>query len=346
MNEKNIEALIAQNEKLQAQNEALLAELKKMRNLEMESILDGGTILADEPIKESKEDGKIKEAVNNEKSQIDQVAAGARTITGDVPLIIFVGPADCGKSMVLMSLVEYLRSTHSAYEIEANRRYIPGNEKYEKNCYVFDKILRDNTYTNLKEPLPSTVNEVLVDIKLKSTGERKYRMLEAPGEDFFSKSTPDQPYAHYLKNIISKTRTEKYPIYFVMLLDLHTDNDKLLNDAGLRGLYENRLIEIFKDGYNRDRGDKVILLYNKFDLRDKGFTVASSINQLLDNYYSGIKNEFKYKMVVDFKAYNSPLPYISGKYSKVKNQNGKEQEIYRTDREVTDCANGLWNELT
>ena len=52
-------------------------------------------------------------------------ARGSRTITQSEPLILFVGPASCGKSMVLMSLVEYLdKLSNPDYTIAPNENYI------------------------------------------------------------------------------------------------------------------------------------------------------------------------------------------------------------------------------
>ena len=65
-----------------------------------------------------------------------------RTILGTAPLIVFIGPARCGKSMVLMSLVEYLRANEGSYTVSPNLEYIPNDSQYEQKCERFMEIGR------------------------------------------------------------------------------------------------------------------------------------------------------------------------------------------------------------
>lgn len=274
-----------------------------------------------------------------------------RNIIGDCPLILFISPARCGKSMVLMSLVEYLRSFQKQYAIKPNYDYIPNNDQYRQKCDDFINTLKENAgkKDGWKAPLDGTVDEILVDIKDGQNGPTKYRMLEAPGEDFFSLNNPGNDYADYLKEIISKTREENYPVYYVMLLDLHTDNNNFNNKKdSKRGLYEERLITFFENGYDSKRGDKVVLLYNKIDEAMKTKTQEEALRDLLQEFYTDIKDKLKRRRWVFFKVpvYNGVLPYKSGRWEKKENSEGKTFWMYKTDKESIGYAKKLWEELT
>ncbi len=78
-----------------------------------------------------------------------------RTIIGGAPLIIFIGPARCGKSMVLMSLVEYLRNNLKKYVVTRNYEYIPNDDVYKDKCDQFMRTLQHNANRRdgYKDPL-------------------------------------------------------------------------------------------------------------------------------------------------------------------------------------------------
>ncbi len=270
-----------------------------------------------------------------------------RTIIGGAPLIIFVGPARCGKSMVLMSLVEYLRNNVKRYVIAPNYEYIPNDAAYKGKCDQFMQTLQINAgiRDGYKKPLDGSVDEILLDVRDGKNGPVKFRMLEAPGEDFFSINNPDKPYAQYLNEIISKTRREKYPVYYVMLLDIHTDNNNFndLTDP-TRGAYESRLIEFFDNGYMHSRGDKVVLLYNKIDM---AINKHEAIENLLSSFYPDLRDHFKRRVFVFFNVpcYNGVQPYKTGYWEKQENDEGEKSWQYKTDAESEAYAEELWSSL-
>ena len=270
-----------------------------------------------------------------------------RTIIGNAPLIIFVGPARCGKSMVLMSLVEYLRNKLKKYVVTPNYEYIPNDDSYKSKCDQFMETLQRNAgkRDGYKDPLDGSVDEILLDVRDGKNGPVKFRMLEAPGEDFFSINNPQKPYAQYLNEIISKNRKEKYPVYYVMLLDIHTDNNKFNHPTdSTRGDYESRLIEFFENGYMHSRGDKVVLLYNKIDM---AINKQEALENLLTSFYPDIRDRFKRRVLVFFNVpvYNGVQPYKTGHWEKKENDEGEKSWQYKTDAESEAYAEKLWGTL-
>lgn len=351
MDEQEIKQLIEQNKQLIEQNRQLMALIgqQQIKDPQSKQETSNRTVLGNMGNQHRDKiefNQKPMKSTLSREERLRAAAAGSRTITQKEPLILFVGPASCGKSMILMSLVEYLRSqTTTSYTISANENYILNDSIYLANCEKFMDTLTENANsTGVKLPLDKTVDEVLVDIN--KGGIRKYSMLEAPGEDFFDIGNPKEPYRRYLKNIIQEADC---PIFFVLLLDLHTSNNKF-NDPNdpVRAAYEDRLIEIINDGYKSRRGDKVILLYNKFDLHDKNISDSDAKELLFRKYYKKIKetNAIHYRLLGTKVAERFDfLPYISGKYQFVQDENGNEIEVYKTTKEVTQKVADLWNKL-
>lgn len=284
-------------------------------------------------------------------TNVTQVLGPTVNILGTAPLIVFIGPSGCGKSMVLMSLVEYLNKKNQ-YQIKSNGDFLK-TKAYQENCDYFDKLLtvNANRNDNQKLALPGSRNEIMVDVFENDT--IKYRMLEVPGEHFFKYDNNGNvsPLKEYLGGIFDKNRLDpQYPVYYVFLLDLHTNNDEFLNDRNKRNAYQDRLIEIFNMGYDAKRGDRIILLYNRFDEKKK----EHSLNSLLDTYYTGIKNRFVNNNILKSSAYKL-LPYISGiNFNVVVNQQGNVLtdpstgdvlKQYTNNKDSMKCAENLWKAI-
>lgn len=353
-NQEKIDMLLAQMQEIQAEVSRLQSESKQTE-------MSGSVLGNINPNKESQAPGNIQKptqrSVEQQPQELDRetmllnAARGSRTITQSEPLILFVGPASCGKSMVLMSLVEYLdKLSNPDYTIAPNEYYILHDPDYIANCEKFMRTLELNTNASSgKIPLDKTVNEILIDVKRgASNGQmlRCYSMLEAPGEDFFDIGNPSKPYKSYIKNII---KDAPCPIYFVMLLDLHTPNNNFHdpNDT-VRLAYERRLIEIINDGYQRRRGDRIILLYNKFDKHESAISDKAAMSKLFKIYYKKIKDtDSLYYKVLGERLYPQfeELPYISGEYRPFTDDNGNTYEIYDTTSRVTRTVEDLWKKL-
>ena len=352
-NQEKINMLLAQMQEIQAEVSRLQSE-----NNQTEM---SGSVLGDiNPNKKNQTPGNTQQPnqrpveqpqERDRETKLKITAKADRTITQSEPLILFVGPASCGKSMILMSLVEYLdKLSNPDYTIAPNESYILHDPNYIANCEKFMRTLELNTNASSgKIPLDKTVNEILIDVKRGSSdGQmlRCYSMLEAPGEDFFDIGNPSKPYKSYIKKII---KDAPCPIYFVMLLDLHTKNNNFHDPNDIvRREYERRLIEIINDGYQRKRGDRVILLYSKFDMHDSAISDKAAMSNLFKIYYKKIKEtDSLYYKVLGERLYPQfeELPYISGEYSLFKDDIGITYEIYDTTSRVTRTVEDLWKKL-
>lgn len=338
----------------------LEAEVSRLQSEDNQSALSGSVLGNINPNKKNQTSGNTQQPnqrpveqpqERDRETMLTKTSKAERTITQSEPLILFVGPASCGKSMILMSLVEYLdKLSNPDYTIAPNESYILHDPNYIANCKKFKRTLELNTNASSgKIPLDKTVNEILIDVKRgSSNGQmlRCYSMLEAPGEDFFDIGNPSKPYESYIKKII---KDAPCPIYFVMLLDLHTKNNNFHDPNDIvRREYERRLIEIINDGYQRKRGDRVILLYNKFDMHDSAISDKAAMSNLFKIYYKKIKEtDSLYYKVLGERLYPQfeELPYISGEYSLFKDDNGITYEIYDTTSRVTRTVEDLWKKL-
>jgi hypothetical protein len=132
-------------------------------------------------------------------------------------------------------------------------------------------------------------------------------------------------------------------------LDLHTPNNNFHDPAdSVRLAYERRLIDIINEGYKRTRGDKVILLYNKFDMHDSAISDSAAMNQLFRTYYKKIRDtDSLHYRVLGERLYPQfeELPYISGEYHKHTDDEGNSYEVYDTTARVTRTVEDLWKKL-
>ena len=275
-------------------------------------------------------------------------------IVGKAPVIIFIGPASCGKSTVLVSLAEYLSRPGGGFTVEPNKGFYPNDRQYEDICDKFSKILKVNVGTrsgDFKKAMPKTNYSILVDVK--ERGVTKFRMLEAAGEDFFDPDKMDNAgncpaVASYIDTITQKERVYRYPIYYVMLLDLYTnkrDNVRcLLHNDTLRKEYENRLLWLYN---RRRRGDKVILLYNKYDEHD--MSQNPDWKEFLMSKYSTVDAGMKKSLlgIISYKGYNALLPYVAGiNFHDEIDKEGNQEHVYQVNGTVMKSAKDLWPALT
>ena len=248
--------------------------------------------------------------------------------------------------MVLMSLVEHITSPAMGYSVYPHTNFIPGDDNYATNCDVFMNILQKNAAVmdnQYKDALPGSLNVVVLDVV--KNGLRKYQLLEAPGEDFISLVDPNRPSPAYLQTLIDPDNLTNNPVYYVFLLDLHSVNTNYLNDPVARGYYEQRIIDIYQNLYNRRRGDKIILLYNKFDMRDR--LDPNPLDTILSRYYPQIKARLQRSSMVLFRIPDYKiLPYISGSYREEEDEEGEKVMKYRTTQVSIKCADALWKSLT
>ena len=176
-----------------------------------------------------------------------------------VPVVVFVGPPSSGKSMILVRLAKYLRN--QGYTIQTDSTFL-NTQKYQSDCEEF----KDKLNTNIA--LRGTVEFLL--IKVFKEGREVAKLLEAPGEDFYTtdpikikdgKNNRIEPY-------LSTIMTSRNPKSYVVLLDLDSDVC-FRNDSHHRDSYSQRFLEYFYPNIDVRR-DRIILLYNKIDVTPFG----------------------------------------------------------------------------
>ncbi len=222
----------------------------------MPTIVTGGTSsISEEKKVEVQSSVPVTQAsmVSSEPTQTSSANAMIATptiVNQTVPLVVFVGPPASGKSMILVRMAQYLFA--HGYTIRTDPTFL-NTAKYRKDCEEFANKL----HTNIA--LDGTAEFILVDVY--KDGVLIAKLLEAPGEDFFSVNDPQKNsiVAPYLATIM----TSNNPKTYVMLLDLDS-KVSFRNDASLRSSYAQRLLTQFYPRINQNR-DQIVLLYNKID---------------------------------------------------------------------------------
>ena len=291
---------------------------------------------------------KVETPRDNQRNHEGKKSGGHRTITGTAPLIVFVGPPRCGKSQVMMSLIEHLkRSTKPRYSFEADDNYASDDSNYGESCSDFTSVLSRNVNCgdNEKYALPGSVNEVLVNINEDTTF--KCRMLEAPGEDFFKyKDGKVAELPRYMQQILYYNKGRRYPVYYIMLLNLYKLNEKtnrhLLENSQIIKDYQGRLLDLFDKGYSKDKGDKIILLFNKSD----EFTQNNETPETyVFSFYDQIKSAFRTGGMVKSSAYKY-MEFTSGDYFfDDPDDEGVVLKRYDFSDSAKACAAKLWDLL-
>ena len=201
----------------------------------------------------------------NGQTQMNDESSHPNIPKDDAPIVVFVGPPQSGKSMILKCLADYLYNVEENCVIQANRELFGTDEKYQADCDAFEKIIGDR---NIK--MSNTVDFLLVDLVQKNSGTILAHFLEAPGEDFFSFKDPDNEpekgFRGYL-NSIAETNTKsknKRKVVYVILLDYYKGSP-FKRDPKLREKYIKKMENLYDDKVKNHHAE-VILLYNKADL--------------------------------------------------------------------------------
>lgn len=250
-----------------------------------------------------------------------------------VPLVIFVGPSRSGKSMILVRLSKYLRN--NGYTIKTDPTFL-NTPQYLEGCKDFNKKL------NLNEALAPTTEFLLVDVY--KDAHLVAKLLEAPGEDFYSIGNPERnaDTAHYLNTIV----TSPNPKAYVMLLDLDSDVS-FRRDENHRNSYAARILDPFYKNVNKNR-DRVILLYNKIDCTQYGDIngcndEGEARNDAETNYpslFATMKRNFLVFWQVDNFVFKT---FCTGMFSDQTDNMGK-HKMYNVASDV--YPRDLWNAIT
>lgn len=168
-------------------------------------------------------------------------------ITDDkAPIVILYGPPSCGKTMTLARLTRYLQS--EGYTVEPERGFRPTADKhYKKMCEDFDQLM------NSDDAATSTSLISFMLVKVYKNARCLCQILEAPGEYYFTKNSPNAPYPYYFQTI-KATRNRK--VWAVMV-------EPNWEDPQDRKNYVSRIQKLKSQIRTTD---KVVFVYNKIDL--------------------------------------------------------------------------------
>ena len=222
----------------------------------MPQIVTGGEIPAiggeTTPTTEERQEQQFAGLHPQQQSQIQT----PQIINNQVPVVVFVGPASSGKSMILVRLAKYLRD--NGYTVETDPTFL-NTDQYAQDCEEFNNKLGTTS------ALGGTVEFLLVSVKDK-TGTVVAKLLEAPGEDFYSVSWPEKN--KVVKPYLSTIMTSRNRKTYVVLLDLDSEVS-FRRDQYHRDSYQQRFLKDFYPNINKNR-DRIVLLYNKIDVTSFG----------------------------------------------------------------------------
>lgn len=256
-----------------------------------------------------------------------------------VPVVVFVGPPSSGKSMILVRLAKYLRN--QGYTIQTDSTFL-NTQKYQNDCEEF----KDKLNTNIA--LRGTVEFLL--IKVFKEGREVAKLLEAPGEDFYTtdpikikdgKNNRIEPY-------LSTIMTSRNPKSYVVLLDLDSDVC-FRNDSHHRDSYSQRFLEYFYPNIDVRR-DRIILLYNKIDVTPfgtiNGCTDPNGAKADAKIFYQQLFATMRVRSFGGFITTDNFVfkTFCTGMFSKETDNNGKKYQTYNVAADI--YPQELWKEIT
>lgn len=254
------------------------------------------------------------------------------------PIIIVVGPASSGKSMIMVRIGKYLHK--QGYKIEPDYAYL-NTPKYVQDCADFMNCLNSNI------AMPGTVTDLLIQIK-DPNGNKVAQYLEAPGEGYFDPNNPGAQPPQYLQYICGGDVLNKK--IFIYLLDFDSSveiHKSFRSDSEMRGKYEKRLIDVFMR-LARPM-DKTILLYNKLDKTDYGtilkITNKSAAEKEARENYARVFSSLKKKILGGFITYDDFkfMVFSTGSYSDAVDDAGNPIQQYNNSDDI--YPKSLWKEI-
>lgn len=264
------------------------------------------------------------------------------------PIVIMVGPASCGKSMVLVRIAKYLHE--HGYSVHADTAYI-NTQKYIADCEEFERHLNSNI------AMPGNVTDLLVEVR-DPNNNKICQFLEAPGEDYFSALDPKKEVPPYLQTICSDVVPNRKCFVFLLDLDSYPVDDKgvahkelrFRNNPDLRNDYTDRLLNVILP-LSRKKIDRFMLLYNKIDLTGYGDknqceNVKGALKDAKDNYGRLFSyGKMKRKYLGGFITLNNYkfFPFCTGSFFNEKDDEGHTIQRYIISGNT--YPQMLWTEL-
>ncbi|MFI3296709.1 MAG: hypothetical protein R3Y59_03655 [bacterium] len=225
------------------------------------------------------------------------------------PIIVLFGPTNSGKTMALIRLSRYLNTKdYNVLPIKTFR------DSFDNTyCELCDNF---NTFINSQNAANGTklIDFMLISIT-KNAGNPICQILEAPGEHYYDRTTPNAQFPTYF-NVIKNCNNRK--IWLIMV------EPSWFNQNDRFG-YVNKIKQLKT---NMKPQDKVLFLYNKVDktnfVRTPGVVNTAAMLKSMKNEYPGILEPFENKnpIMKIFKKYNCDVvPFSNGDFNEIEDNN-------------------------
>lgn len=246
--------------------------------------------------------GVSEDNVYSEEELNDPNAINVSITDSTAPLIVLFGPPSCGKTMTLVRLTRFL--SRKGYIVAPIRNFRPTYDtNYAALCDGFDTLI------NSDDAADSTnkINFMLVEVM--KNGKRICQMLEAPGELYFNKNKPQQPFPNFLNTIMSRNNRK---IWAVMV-------EPNWLEASDRKNYVNKIMRLKQKMRAKD---KSIIVFNKIDMTNYVRTtgnihISGAVKEIRD-LYPGLIESYKNLNPITslWKKYDvNFVPFQTGDYS-------------------------------
>jgi GTPase SAR1 family protein len=258
-------------------------------------------------------------------------------IDQNAPLVVFVGPPSSGKTMILVRLAKYLRS--NGYIINTDETFL-STEEYKEDCDEFNNKLNTNV------ALKGTVKFLLVNVH-DNTGNLIAKLLEAPGEDFFTTEKNNTAKNKRIEPYLATIMTSANPKSYVVLLDLDSQISFRRNHNYVDA-YADRFINYFYPKINNKR-DRIVLLYNKIDETPfgniNGCTNPKGARKDAEMYYKQMFATMKVSKLGGFVTADNFVfkTFCTGMFSDSVDDQGNNYQTYSVASDT--YPRDLWNEI-
>jgi GTPase SAR1 family protein len=186
-------------------------------------------------------------SANNSNQQTKHFNDIKVTIPPDKPLVILFGPGSSGKTMTLVRLTRWLEKNR--YKVIPEPNFRPSDKEYKNVCESFQKFV----HSDYAADQTATLNFILLTV-MNEYGEPICRILEAPGEHYFKKDNPKNPFPSYIKAICNSSNSKTW--VFIVEKDWGTHQNKLD--------YAQKICELQSE--INTKKDRVIFTCHKADL--------------------------------------------------------------------------------